>query len=173
MKKHFVIASVFALLGVGVAVWEINSDTKSPIDQEFVLKPSTAGMTCAKNPPLTACDTKDGGVVDGVDYELLVFVTGADERAAYFLGRFKKDQFGSAYADLVSKYGEPDDKLGEAGDRRGIWFFKNGVAVMRERATKVGLGSSAFSLFCFQGQNEEVNAEMGEGCQKMFAVPAS
>src|SRR3546814_4520623 len=89
-----------------------------------------------------------------------MFVNNLDGQAIYIAGKFKRSQYEDAYDDFVSRYGKPDDRLGDPGDQRSIWFLKNGVAVMRERAAKIGEGSAAFSLFCFDGGNERVAKEL-------------
>lgn len=169
--------ALFALAAVGVgaagaAVYWHNQPPKLPIEQEFVLKPSHEGMFCQSDQTITACSTEVGVTIEGLQYEKVAFATDQTDHVIYMLGRFRRDQFEDAQASFVSHYGKPDDTLGDAGDRRGIWFLKNGVAVIRERATKVGEGSSAFSLFCFQGNDKRVQKEIGDGCKKAFKPSA-
>src|SRR3546814_13327331 len=101
-----------------------------------------------------------------------MFVNNLDGQAIYIAGKFKRSQYEDAYDDFVSRYGKPDDRLGDPGDQRSIWFLKNGVAVMRERAAKIGEGSAAFSLFCFAGGNERVAQELNADCKKLFKPAA-
>lgn len=172
MKKHFIAAALFAAVGAGAAVWTVTQKTKIPIEQEYVLSPSEEGMECKSDAAMTACFTTFGGKLDGLDYNKLAFVKDEKGRAIYVVGSFKRSQYEDAFDSFTGRHGDPDDRLGDIGDRRSIWFLKNGLAVMRERAAKAGEGSAAFSLFCFDGGDDRVTEEMGSNCKKMFKPAA-
>src|SRR3546814_14241274 len=96
-----------------------------------------------------------------------MFVNNLDGQAIYIAGKFKRSQYEDAYDDFVSRYGKPDDRLGDPGDQRSIWFLKNGVAVMRERAAKIGEGSAAFSLF--RSEERRVGKECVRTCRSRWS----
>ena len=172
MNKVVVVAGLAGLLAAGGAVYWHNLPPKLPIEQEYVLKPDPHGMDCKSDETMTACANEFGGRLDGLDYQTLAFVNNDNGQAIYVVGKFKRSQYEDGFEAFVDRYGQPDDRLGDPGDQRSIWFLKNGVAVMRERAAKIGEGSAAFSLFCFDGGNERVTKELKADCKKLFKPAA-